>query len=253
MTISLARTSEFSEGRRQSRAPINLAIALRERGRTAMEARLVDFSAQGCQIDRQIVGQGLDQVWIKLPGLESLPAHRVWSDGSLAGFAFDAPLHPAVAARFLPVACSHAAAAINTPFAMPDPLLSRREQIVAGNAGWDFSPLTRRKQPIGHGLARLIRRTVRRTVDHRTEHRHADAVPEGTALEFAGEGVRVLNVSSSGIKIKGALAEREIGESIDLAFTGFPALTGQVVWINGHEAGIALPQAAIELFGRAAA
>ena len=253
MTISFARKSEFIEGRRQGRAPISLAIVLRERGRRAMDARLVDFSAQGCQIDRQVVGQGLTQVWIKLPGLESLPAQRRWSDGSRAGFAFDALLHPAVAARFLPTPGSHAAAAVVTPFVMPDPRLSRREQIVAGNAGWDFSPLTRRKQPIGPGLAGLIKRTVSRTVDHRAERRHADAMPEATALELAGENVRVLNVSSSGIKVKGALAEREIGETIELAFAGFPALTGQLVWTNGHEAGITLPQAAIELCGRAAA
>ena len=254
MTISFARSREFIEGRRQGRAPINLAVALRERGRSAMDARLIDFSAQGCRINRQVVGQGLTQVWIKLPGLESLSAQRVWSDGSLAGFAFDAPLHPAVAARFLPAPDS--AATVTTPFAPPNPLLSRRDQIVAGDAGWDCAPLTRRKQPLGRGLtglAGLIKRSVSRTVDHRAEHRHADAVPAGTTLEIAGAGVSVLNVSPSGIKIKGSLTERAIGETIELAFAGFPALTGQLVWSNGHEAGIELPHAAIDLFGRAAA
>ena len=40
---------------------------------------------------------------------------------------------------------------------------------------------------------------------------------------------------------------------IDLAFEGFPAMTGQLVWMNGSEAGIALPEASIELFDRTAA
>ena len=96
-------------------------------------------------------------------------------------------------------------------------------------------------------------RAVSRNVDHRAERRYADAIPEGTALAIAGEDVHVLNVSPSGIKIKGALAERDIGEAIALAFEGFPAMTGQVVWLNGNEAGIALPPASIELIDRTAA
>ena len=253
MTISFERNSEFIERRRQGRAPLGLTVALRERGRSALDARLLDFSALGCRVDGLIFGHGNGQVWIKLPGLESLAAQRIWHADNIAGLAFDAPLHPAVAARFLPAPGSHAAAAIDLPFAARDPLLSRREQIVAGIAGSDASPLQRRKQPSGLGMSGRINRLVSRNVDHRAERRYADAIPEGTALAIAGEGVAVLNVSPSGIKIKGALAEREIGDAIDLAFEGFPAMTGQLVWSNGNEAGIALPPASIELFDRTAA
>ena len=96
-------------------------------------------------------------------------------------------------------------------------------------------------------------RAVTRNVDHRAERRYADAVPEGTALAIGGEHVRVLNVSPSGIKVCGLPAAAEIGTQIDLAFEGFPAMTGQLVWINGSDAGIALPEASIELFDRTAA
>ncbi len=253
MTISFQRNSEFIERRRQGRAPIALAISLRERGRSAMEVQLLDFSALGCRIDGLIFAHGSAQVWIKLPGLESLAAQRMWGEGNVSGLAFDAPLHPAVAARFLPSPGSHAAAAVDLPFAARDPLLSRREQIVAGITGSDASPLQRRKQPSGLGMSGRISRMVTRNVDHRAERRYADAIPEGTALAIAGQDVHVLNVSPSGIKIKGALADRDIGEPIDLAFEGFPAMTGQVVWMNGNEAGIALPPASIELFDRTAA
>ena len=252
MTISFERKSEFIERRRQGRSPLSLTIALRERGRSAMDVRLIDFSALGCQVDGLIVGPGNAQVWIKLLGLDSLAAQRIWGTGNQAGLAFDMPLHPAVAARFLPAPGSHAAAAAAAPFETRDPLLSRREQIVAGIAGSDFSPLQRRKQPLGLGMIGRINRTVSRSVDHRAERRYADAIPEGTTLEIAGEGMRVLNVSPSGIKVKGALDERDIGDKIDLAFAGFPAMTGQLVWINGDVAGISLPQASIELFDRAA-
>ena len=252
MAVSFQRKSEFIERRRHGRAPIALTIALRERGRSAMDARLIDFSALGCQIDGLFLAPGYAPVWIKLPGLESLAAQRIWGTGNLAGLAFDTPLHAAVAARFLPAPGSHSAAAAAAPFEMRDPLLSRREQIVAGIAAIDQSPLQRRKRPSGLGMSGRISRAVTRSVDHRAERRYADAIPEGTTLEIAGEGMRVLNVSPSGIKVKGALDERDIGDKIDLAFAGFPAMTGQLVWINGDVAGISLPQASIELFDRAA-
>lgn len=253
MTVSFERKSEFIERRRHGRAPIGLSIALRERGRSATDARLVDFSALGCRIDGLIIGQGNGQVWIKLPGLETLAAQRMWHEGSLAGLAFETPLHPAVAARFLPAPGSHAAAAVDYRHEQRDPLLSRREQIVAGIAAIDQSPLQRRKQPSGLGMFGRINRVVSRSVDHRAERRYADAIPEGTALAIGGENVHVLNVSPSGLKVRGLPDEAEIGAKINLAFDGFPAMSGQLVWINGSDAGIALPEASIELFDRSAA
>ena len=253
MTVSFERKSEFIERRRQGRATIGITVALRERGRSALGARLVDFSALGCRIDGLIVGQGNAQVWIKLPGLETLAGQRMWNDGNLAGIAFETALHPAVAARFMPAPGSHAAAAVDNLGEVSDPLLSRREQIVAGIAATEHSPLQRKKQPSGLGMFGRINRAVTRSVNHRAERRYADAIPEGTALAIGGENVHVLNVSPSGIKIKGALEEAEIGDKINLAFEGFPAMTGQLVWMNSGEAGIALPEASIELFDRSAA
>lgn len=43
------------------------------------------------------------------------------------------------------------------------------------------------------------------------------------------------------------------GEQFDLAFESFLAMTGQLVWIDGGEAGIALPEASHELLDRKAA
>lgn len=253
MAISFERKSDFTERRRQGRAPLRLPVSLRERGRTALPASVLDFSALGCRVEGLITGPGQEQVWIKLPGLESLAAYRMWSAGALAGLAFERPLHPAVAARFMPAAGSHAAEALVAPLDGPDPLLSRREQIISGIAGSDLSPLQRRKRPSGLGMFGRIGRTVSRSVDHREERRYADAIPEHTALAIGGTEVSVLNVSPSGIKIGGLSGEREIGEKLDLAFTGFPPMTGELVWMNRTEAGIALPPASIELFDRNAA
>ena len=250
VAISFERKSDFTERRRQGRAPLRLTASLRERGRSSMPASVLDFSALGCRVEGLITGPGQEQVWIKLPGLESLSAYRMWSAGTLAGLAFERPLHPAVAARFMPAPGSHAAEALVTPFEGLDPLLSRREQIINGIAGSDLSPLQRRKRPSGLGMSGRIGRTVSRSVDHRDERRYADAIPEHTALAIGGAEVSVLNVSPSGIKIGGLAGERAIGETLDLAFTGFPPMTGELVWMNRGEAGIALPPASIELFDR---
>ncbi len=250
MAISFERTTGFTERRRQGRAPLGIEVFTRERSRSAASARLTDLSSFGCCVENVVLVQRDAQVWIRLPGLESLAVRLVWSDGIRFGFEFETPLHPAVASRFLPMAGSHAAATINRPLGH-DPLLSRREQILSGIAGSDHSPLQRKKKPSGLGIMGRINRTVARQVDHRAERRYADAVPESTGLSIGDAPVRVINVSPSGMKVRGELGERDIGDEVPVAFDGFEPMTGQLVWMSGMEAGIALPPHSIELFDRA--
>lgn len=250
MAISFHRQPELTERRRHGRAPLGITVAMRERSRSAHDVRLVDFTALGCRIEGALVIDRGAQLFIKLPGLESQPVRLVWLEGSQAGFEFEAQLHPAVAARFLPANGSIAARNVNSP--AYDPLLSRREQIMAGIAGSDLSPLQRKKQPTGLGLLGRIDRRVSRQADHRAEQRYADAVPQGTQLAIEGALAKVVNVSPSGMKIRADLAEHEIGDPVRVEFEGFPELTGQLVWINGPDAGISLPPHSIELFDRAA-
>ncbi len=252
MTISFQRNTDFTERRRQGRAPLEVEVFMRERGRSSIAARLVDLTAYGARIHGAILVSPDAQAWIRLPGLESLSVRPVWRSDSSIGVEFDSPLHPAVAARFLPAVGSHGAAALTSATWSADPLLSRREQIMAGIAGSDHSPLQRKKQPSGMGMLGRIARTVSRQTDTRAEQRYGDAIPEGTTLVIEGVPVRVLNVSPSGMKVRGEFAEREIGEKVAVAFEGFDGMTGQLVWRNGEDAGIALPPQAIELFDRAA-
>lgn len=250
MAINFQRQTDFTERRRHGRAPLGIAVAVRERSRSACEARLVDFSALGCRVDGLVVIDRTAQLFVKLPGLESQPVRLAWLDGNQAGLEFEAQLHPAVAARFLPASGSIAAQTINMP--AYDPLLSRREQIMAGIAGSDISPLQRKKRPSGLGMFGRIDRRVSRQADHRAERRYSDAVPQGTRLAVEGELAKVVNVSPSGLKVRAELGLREIGESLRVEFEGFPELTGQLVWMSGQDVGISLPPHSIELFDRAA-
>lgn len=249
MAIRFHQQSEFTERRRHGRAPLGIAISVRERSRSASNAQLVDFSALGCRVDGLLVIDRSAQFFVKLPGLESQPVRLAWLDGNQAGLEFEAQLHPAVASRFLPANGSIAARTVNAP--SHDPLLSRREQIMAGIAGSDMSPLQRKKQPSGLGLFGRIDRRVSRQVDHRAERRYSDAVPPSTQLSVEGELTKVLNVSPSGMKVRGDLIAREIGDPVRIEFEGFPEMTGQLVWMSGTDAGISLPPHSIELFDQA--
>lgn len=252
MTISFERKSSFIERRRKGRAPLGIVISVRERSRSAMEAQLIDFTALGCRVDGMVVVHRDAQLFVKLPGLESQPTRIVWASGNRLGLEFEAQLHPAVAARFLPANGSHAASTINTPIDDFDPLLSRREQIMAGIAGSEHSPLQRRKKPTGLGLFGRIDRRVSRQAEHRAERRYSDAVPAGTRLSIEGSAARVLNISPSGMKVRAEIGEKDIGTSLALEFEGFPPMTGELVWLKGDDAGISLPPQSIELFDSAA-
>lgn len=250
MTISFECKSGFTERRRKGRANLGIEVFMRERSRSAMATRLVDLNSFGARIEGMIVVQPEAQLWLKLPGLDSLAVRRVWSEPGIIAVEFETPLHPAVAARFMPADGSLAAELIESAEYRRDPLLSRREQIMAGIAGSDQSPLQRKKKPSGIGLSGRISRAVTRQADTRAERRFDDAVPEGTSLAIEGAPVQVLNVSPSGMKVRGDLGEREIGDTLALEFEGFETLTGQLVWMNGAQAGIALPPQSIDLVER---
>lgn len=247
MGISIYRKSDFVEQRRAGRARLDLEIALRERGRMARLGRLFDFTPLGCRVTEAALKLADGQVWIKLPTIESQLGRVTWQRGDSFGIEFAAPLHPSVAASFLPTNGSYAAITTSGLANHSDQLLSRREQILQGFAAADHSPLQRRKKPKGMGMLGKIARGVVRQVDHRNETRFTDAVNENDITVTINDvAVRIINLSSSGLRVAAPL-ECEIGDSVTVVFDGFPPMEGQVVWINGEETGVALPPDSIDL------
>jgi hypothetical protein len=57
---------------------------------------VTDLSTGGCGIEAGFELERGARVWLRMPGLENLPARVVWVEGDRAGLAFDHPLHPAV-------------------------------------------------------------------------------------------------------------------------------------------------------------
>jgi hypothetical protein len=255
---------EFNQGggtqerRHAARSTVNHEASLRERGRSALRAQIETLSRQGCSVSGYgFVHQG-GQVWVKLPGLESLGGTIAWCHELRAGITFDQPLHPAVLARLapgmarvdgLPVGVHDPAIAI--PLPANDELLTRREQIMQGIGEADRSPLLQRKAKSSLGMTGFINRQVARQTNYRFEQRFADAVSTGSAeLTVEGHPAEVLNVSASGLKLAIELSG-EIGDQVAVEFAGFEAYSGRLVWRRDGEVGISLPQGTIELCDRA--
>jgi hypothetical protein len=97
----MALTAELStqsddDGRRATRREVVLGAGLRQRGAHAVTVQIVDLSTTGFRAATHLnMVPGAD-VWLKLPGLESLHARVVWMRGHLMGCEFMRPLHPAV-------------------------------------------------------------------------------------------------------------------------------------------------------------
>lgn len=239
--------STWGEQRRLNRAPLAIDILVREKGRRPMPARLIDLNEYGCQVDGIVLIRRDPQLWVRLPGLEGLPVNLVWQAGSRFGLELITPLHPSVVARFMPRPNNGPPLPRMTEPAVPEPKISRREQILAGIATVENSPLHKRKQQSGLGLIGRISRIVGRNSNHRAEPRCSANTP----LRVGGSRVRVIDVSASGLRIAGWVAGLEIGSEIKLDFPGFAPLSGQLVWSNGLEAGIALPPLSIDLVDQA--
>jgi len=89
-------TEEILDGRRASRAEVTVGAGLRQRGASGVTIQLLDLSVSGFRAATHLELEAGTDVWLRLPGLESLHARVVWMRGHLLGGEFVRPLHPAV-------------------------------------------------------------------------------------------------------------------------------------------------------------
>ncbi|HEY0112226.1 MAG TPA: PilZ domain-containing protein [Allosphingosinicella sp.] len=86
------------EGRRAERQEVALGAGLRQRGAHAVSVQILDLSVTGFRAATHLQMMTGSDIWLKLPGLESLHARVVWMNGHIMGCEFVRPLHPAVLA-----------------------------------------------------------------------------------------------------------------------------------------------------------
>ena len=100
LTGELSTQPDF-DGRRAERRDVVLGAGLRQRGAHAVTVQVVDLSVTGFRAATHLqLMEGAD-IWLKLPGLESLHSRVVWMRGHLIGCEFVRPLHPAVLAMIV--------------------------------------------------------------------------------------------------------------------------------------------------------
>lgn len=63
--------------------------------------RLTDISPTGCGFEARWPFSAGARVWLRLPGIEPWVATIMWFEHGRGGLAFERPLHPAVAGRFV--------------------------------------------------------------------------------------------------------------------------------------------------------
>jgi hypothetical protein len=220
----------FVERRALRRVGCAMEVTVRQRGRFAVAADTIDLTTNGCRVDGAGPFERDGEMWVRLPGLESQSARVVWSRGEVTGLAFAHPLHPAVYARFLPA----------------EARLSLVSE-AAGGVAPERSPVRVDKHPSGGGLAAMIRRQAVRQVEQRQEERFDEALRSGPMrLTVGAREAEVRTVSASGLRVAAAL-DSAIGEEVAVAFDGFEPMPGRVVWRSAEEAGLSLPENAVQL------
>lgn len=97
-----AGNGKTPQQRREERERVNLeGPTLRQASGNAEAITLHDLSSQGFRTDwphKLVPG---DQVWLKLPGLEALPAKVAWELDLMIGCKFDVQLRSSVFARIM--------------------------------------------------------------------------------------------------------------------------------------------------------
>jgi len=84
------------DGRRTERKEVALGAGLRQRGAHAITVQVLDLSTHGFRAATHLDLVPGSDVWLKLPGLESMHSRVAWMQGHLMGCEFVRPLHPAV-------------------------------------------------------------------------------------------------------------------------------------------------------------
>ena len=242
------------ERRQATRAPADLPISVRQKGRGQRPAMLTALSPDGCTVTQVTLSEADGPVWVRMPGLESQPARCVWQTHGIAGLAFEHALHPAVASRFyrLPAPTEVVVTTSTAPApADDDKPVSRREQILFGNAEPPSRLLRHKPQRESNAaLMRMVRRQMARVVDQRLEVRFP--APGRAALGFrvAGQPAKLSDLSPSGLKVADEIPG-SIGNEVRIALAGFPAMDGRIVWFRDGSTGIRLPDNALDLFDAA--
>lgn len=246
-----------AEQRQDARCTLEIPASVRRRGASQIPATLYDLSCGGCRMTGvSLKPSRHDDVFVRIPGLESLATRVCWTGDGKSGLTFERRLHPAVFQRLVSLhgqgttpgpALSWSAPAQTTQPPSRRPGGSRRERILGGHIA-PAPGLLLDKQPAdgGKSILTLVRRLSPRWANHRLEPRHAAPDDASFAVGPHGRPAEIANISRSGIMATGVVGQG-IGETIEVRFAGCEPISGTVIWKRGEQFGLALPPDSILL------
>lgn len=246
-----------TEQRQEARFALEVAASVRRRGASQMPATLYDLSCGGCSVGGALLPPGRnDDVFVRIPGLESLSTRVRWSEDGRNGLEFERRLHPAVFQRLISLHGHGTMPAPTLTYSAPVPPTetprerpgsSRREQIMGGFVMPEHGLLLD-KQPVagGKSLFSLVRRNTARQADHRHEPRYPAPDDASVAVGPQDRPAEIANISSSGIMALGKVGQ-EIGDSLAVHFAGCEPIWGTLIWKRGDQFGLSLPRDSIML------
>jgi hypothetical protein len=92
MRIEAAGEAELR--RSEQRIEIEADVPLRELGREAVDARLINLSSRGFMAETDALIEQGSRVWLKLPGVDRANALVVWTRNGRIGGEFATPIDP---------------------------------------------------------------------------------------------------------------------------------------------------------------
>ncbi|ANY20057.1 PilZ domain protein [Tsuneonella dongtanensis] len=252
-------SSEQTEGERrcEGRFSLEVTAAVRKRGASQVPATLHELSTAGCRIGgMHLIPDPDADVFVRIPGLESLTARVCWTEEGRSGLIFERRLHPAVFQRLISLHGHGAPPAPMLSWTAPSrpqdppkerPSGSRRDQIRSGYVVPDPGLLLD-KQPIegGKSIFTLVRRNTARMSDHRHEPRYPAPDDAEMAIGPADRPAEIANISGSGVMASGSIGQ-EIGETLEVRFAGCQPIWGTIIWKRGEQFGLSLPKDSIML------
>ena len=93
----------------------------------------------------------------------------------------------------------------------------------------------------------MVRRHTTRVADQRLEARFPPPAEALGGLRLSDQQVGLHDVSASGLRLAAELTGA-IGAEVEVAFAGYPPITGRIVWVRDGATGVRLPDNALDLF-----
>lgn len=92
----MGKEARLTDTRRTGRVPLQCEVEFRRQGDPRTMVDLLDLSPEGCCIAPTVRVEPGQMIFLRMPGMEAIPAKVAWVEQWKVGVEFDRPLYGAV-------------------------------------------------------------------------------------------------------------------------------------------------------------